>query len=814
MYPHRIAAFLLASGLALCAIGGTAFADGAHLANQRLDGASRLDPPAGLALEQVSLARSSSARQGMFRNPLKWSPDSASAEWTAVSTSNPEAPNGSINGVACTSSTNCEAIGSSQNGGDQPVLLAQVWNGASWTTQSVPRPAGSVSAELIDIAYVNADDCVAVGDYGTSNGNLSPLSEVWDGAKWTRVFAPAPSGNTGATLTGVSCLGTVCEAVGYYYDDEDNQLALAEALIGGSWRIQKTPDPTKTNGAQLNSVSCSAGGCEAVGYYGTGSEGFDDSSFAEVWNGAVWSSQKVPEPSDSSAQDTELQSVSCVSGLACEAVGSYANKTGFAVALAEVWNGLAWKVQTAANPADSTGLSLQVVSCVATDACAAVGSDDYGRGEDAAGVAEIWNGADWAAQSTADPGRSADVSLGAVSCVASGFCEAGGAYVNSSGDQKVLAEDASGGRWLAQPAPNGQSGNYGSQLAGVSCAKISACEAVGSYQANNATDESKAWAEQFSGGRWKLQFVPGPRGYSNSQLKAVSCTSASRCEAVGVYVDSAENDLTIAELWNGRSWTLQRSANASGDPDSLLAGVSCTSRNNCEAVGARGGASTLVLAEHWNGHKWDVQGTPKTKGIGGGLRAVSCASAKHCEAVGEYLHSASSEVPLAEAWNGHKWALQPVPEPKGAHNTLLNGISCISSNNCEAVGTYVHGEGERPLAELWNGHKWAVQSTINPGSPGDISLLAAVSCTAKNACEAVGYHVSFITFDQYTLVEVWNGHSWRRQSAATPGGYTASPAAVSCASKRLCRLVGDYQAPSAALEQSFASEPLIETYRG
>jgi hypothetical protein len=39
------------------------------------------------------------------------------------------------------------------------------------------------------------------------------------------------------------------------------------------------------------------------------------------------------------------------------------------------------------------------------------------------------------------------------------------------------------------------------------------------------------------------------------------------------------------------------------------------------------------------------------------------------------------------------------------------------------------------LAEVWNGSAWSVQTTINPLT---YSRLSAVSCTAANACTAVG----------------------------------------------------------------------------
>jgi hypothetical protein len=719
-----------------------------------------------------------------------------------------------IQGVSCFSATSCEGVGSYQNAQDQPVLLAEVFNGAKWTAQSVPKPADSVSSELLDVSCTAVDACVAVGDYGTADGDQLPLAEVWDGAGWT-VRLPNPADNQGGTLSAVSCTGTTCEAVGYYDSNAGDQLNLAELWNGSSWQIQTTPDPTATNGDQLNGVSCTTLGCEAVGYYGTGSEGLDSASFAEAWNGVAWSSQTIPEPSDSNAEGTTLESVSCVSTIACEAVGSYANKTDFGVALTEVWNGIAWTVQAAANPAASTGMSLQVVSCVAKNACAAVGIENYGRGSDTAGVAEVWNGIDWALQSTADPDGSANTILGTVSCSVAGFCEAGGEYVNSAGDAMVLMEGTTPGGWAAQGAPGGGSGNFGAQLAGVSCSDKSACEAVGEYYANQDTGEDHAWAEQWSAGRWKLQIASSPRGYSNSELKAVSCRSGGRCEAVGDYLDSAGDNLTLAELWNGRGWTVQHTPNPHGSLVTVLTGVSCTSSTNCETVGSSGGVDSVVLVEHWNGHQWALQKSPKTRGISADLQAVSCVSSRSCEAVGQYYKTAKNSVLLAERWNGHKWALQRVPAPAGTHNATLDGVSCTSVDACEAVGTYEHGQSEVPLADAWNGHKWSLQHIVPLGSPGDVSVLDAVSCTAKNACEAVGFHLSLDSFSQYTLVEAWNGHTWRRQSSATPGsGGSASSVSVSCVSENLCRLVGYYDVNVAAEAQVIATVPLIETFRG
>jgi hypothetical protein len=68
---------------------------------------------------------------------------------------------------------------------------------------------------------------------------------------------------------------------------------------------------------------------------------------------------------------------------------------------------------------------------------------------------------------------------------------------------------------------------------------------------------------------------------------------------------------------------------------------------------------------------------------------VSCRTGNFCEAVG---YSATGGVSggaittLAEMWNGQTWTIEPTPNPPGASNSYLTGVSCLGGNFCEAVG--------------------------------------------------------------------------------------------------------------------------------
>ena len=114
--------------------------------------------------------------------------------------------------------------------------------------------------------------------------------------------------------------------------------------------------------------------------------------------------------------------------------------------------------------------------------------------------------------------------------------------------------------------------------------------------------------------------------------------------------------------------------------------MSCNSPTNCTAVGYNytnnNTNTTVTLAESWNGSSWTVQPTPTPEGsLYANLDAVSCASSTDCTAVG--YNSGSSAI--AEGWNGTTWSLELTPYPDGPPNDLA-GVSCGSPNSCTAVG--------------------------------------------------------------------------------------------------------------------------------
>ena len=559
------------------------------------------------------------------------------------------------------------------------------------------------------------------------------------------------------------------------YDNNGADKTLAEVWGGTSWTVQTTPNPEGATDISLYGVSCSsATACTAVGTYRNSSD--TQVMLTEVWDGTSWTVQTTPNPSG--AISSELEAVSCRSATACTAVGTYDNN-GADETLAEVWNGTSWTVQTTPNPSGPIASELEAVSCSSVTACTAVGySDDSGT---FVTLAEAWNGASWAVQTTPKPPGAIDSDLDGVSCSSATACTAVWSYDNS-GHGAPLAEVWNGTSWTVQTIPNPPAAIY-SYLDTVSCSSATACTAVGAYDDNNTL---VTLAEVWNGTSWTVQTTPNPKGANESYLQGVSCSSATACTAVGMYENRSGVTVTLAEVWNGTSWTVQTTPKLRGDTFSYLAGVSCTSATACTAVGTYDDSGTdKTLAEVWNGTSWIVQTTPNPKGpTESGLTAVSCSSATACTAVGIQENSSNIQVMFSEVWNGTSWSLQTTPNPKGATDTDLYGVSCSSATACTAVGTYDNGGA---LVEVWNGTSWTLQTIPNPSGASDLD---AVSCSSATACTAVGMYDNNGVFE--TLAEVRNGTSWTVQTTPT----RLAPPRATC---RDCRADRQPPAPPSGL---------------
>jgi hypothetical protein len=360
-----------------------------------------------------------------------------------------------------------------------------------------------------------------------------------------------------------------------------------------------------------------------------------------------------------------LNAVSCTSQGACTAVGSYVSAAG-TVALAEGWNGTAWKVQSTPDPAGGSDDTLSGVSCGAAGACLAVGG--YYSGDGDSPLAETWNGTTWALQSVPLPTGALAGYLTGVSCTSASACTAVGYYANSGNANVALAESWNGASFTIQKFSPPASATL-STLDAVSCgpAPGTGCEAVGWYYLPGALI-ARTLAESWSGTKWSIQPTPRPKGaQAGSYPGGVSCGAAAACASVGLGNNSAGHDVSWAQGWNGTSWVNQTVPKPQGEVAAILSAVSCDAApsNVCTAVGYYSNGTAFVnYAAGWNGTKWALQRTPEPAGsTAGDLAGVSCSSPGACTAVGSVTNSSGVPVTLAEGWNGTKWSVQRTPVP-------------------------------------------------------------------------------------------------------------------------------------------------------
>jgi hypothetical protein len=74
------------------------------------------------------------------------------------------------------------------------------------------------------------------------------------------------------------------------------------------------------------------------------------------------------------------------------------------------------------------------------------------------------------------------------------------------------------------------------------------------------------------------------------------------------------------------------------------------------------GENQFTLAESWNGTSWTLLHTPGPGSFGNELLGVSCAAATACMAVGDFIGNGNG-MTLAEAWNGTSWSVIKTPRP-------------------------------------------------------------------------------------------------------------------------------------------------------
>jgi hypothetical protein len=279
-------------------------------------------------------------------------------------------------------------------------------------------------------------------------------------------------------------------------------------------------------------------------------------------------------------------------------------------------------------------------------------------------------------------------------------------------------------------------------------------------------------AEHWNGKTWSITPTPVPPKSIDSELNGVACAPTGPCLAVGDQNFLANGDTTdFAERWDGTRWT-EIPAAEPANSTSLLLGVSCRIASDCTATGWWNPINTsdsFPLVNHWDGTRWTVVPSPHPASLNDSvLSGVSCPAAGNCVAVGDFFTQTPTTFlrdNLSELWNGTRWSRLPTPEPAGSSENQLGTLSCPAAGSCMAVGEDNSPAGPTvTLTEHWNGKAWSILPSPNPPNSG--SELFGVSCLRLTLCVATG--ISATGQNIVTLAEVWQGGKWRIVPTPSP----------------------------------------------
>lgn len=367
----------------------------------------------------------------------------------------------------------------------------------------------------------------------------------------------------------------------------------------------------------VQDVNCSSPtDCLAVGENATANGGHG-SPRAFHWTGSAWTATPVSLPASTSGGF--LNSVSCTAG-SCVAVGVYfRGSTPFL--LSEIWNGSSWRIALPPAISGSRFPVLSVVSCVSPTHCVAAGSYVPASNlNDSVAIVGIWNGSTWQMIKAPAVGTMGFAAFFTISCTTTTFCMLGGEYASSVRDPQgggfftTLVERFNGTSFSrGTDATLTPQAGFASYINSISCTGTAPCVAVAEQTKTTGAVSWHAWAETFNGSRWARAVVSLP---TNTQtfLDAVSCATSTYCVAVGgagSFTHSTSGKAIFAVM-NGSSWALHF-ANPPSGQGNFLVGGECLSTTFCVASGAEGPVNTDTghgLSWFWNGGKFTLVNLP------------------------------------------------------------------------------------------------------------------------------------------------------------------------------------------------------------
>ena len=364
-------------------------------------------------------------------------------------------PDASLYGVACTSAGTCLAGGAYQDtsANEQSMVVAEA-DGRWGRARELRLPSDATAqpySEVNSVACTSPRSCVAVGYYQFSTLEDHGFIATESGGRWARARAPLLPRNAdtslGSGLQGVACPWPgSCVAVGSYTDKAHHLEPMAVTQVNGRWKrateLTIPADAAANPDTFLVGLACPRRGyCAATGSYDVSSGGDEGLGLTES-HGSWRRGAEIKAPSNANGQDTNVDSVSCVTAGSCVAIGHYEIRPSQYGAIAVTESNGRWgrpRLITDLPPGAATGSSPAVdgLACAAGAPCVAIGG--YGPpGGNFLAMAVTRSRGSWRdatrirLPANAGAGALRQAFLYSVACWAAGHCVAVGYYQDRS----------------------------------------------------------------------------------------------------------------------------------------------------------------------------------------------------------------------------------------------------------------------------------------------------------------------------------------------------------------------------------------------
>ncbi len=369
------------------------------------------------------------------------------------------------------------------------------------------------------------------------------------------------------------------------------------------------------------------------------------------------------------------------------------------------------------------------LSCWASGDCAAGGSytDVHGRAQ---AFVVIERRGRWAAAievpGTAVLNKGGNAAVSDVSCARTTACAAVGTYTDQAGNQQWFSAGERGGRW-AKAAPVPDPALAAVVISTVWCAPGGLCAAGGSF--TGATGITQAWLMTETDGRWHTAMeVPGisALNVAYASVNAVACSSAGNCAAGGTYVFTTTAPVETPPYY-ASSW----------------------------------GYSAFVVTE--KGGKWGTaEQVPSMMAINVGWNAnlslMACASAGNCTASGGYLPNVVGPDPPVYCDPGDPTCpkIFTVSEVHGTWRSARgsgfsdgNALTCIAPDDCVLGGDVDNNNTSASVATETSGTWGKLLKLSGVGvayCTCDAATVASLSCSSAGYCAAGGENGGYSAF--------------------------------------------------------------------